>query len=165
MIATQDLDCLDRAKFHYALPLPIGPAFLDSFVDCDVQVHAFSRFSPLARDLFTITWGGQFRCDGIVGGDELVVAFAGDAIAWPVATMRDFDARLAKLGFGVVEYRRGTDLGCATCPARFAKRCRGLETSGHPGEGRGSVAQVEMTTHSARRSVSRNRAGAAGGVV
>ncbi len=125
VVATQDLDCLDRAKFRFALRAPLGLGVLDAFADCELRISAFSRFSPVAKDLFTIVCPGRFRCDGIVGSDALVVAFEGDAVAWPRATMREVADRLTEAGFGAVEYRRGTELGCAECSARFLKGCRG----------------------------------------
>ena len=124
VVATQDLDCVDRAKFRYVLGAPVSPSLLDVFGHCQVRVSAFSRFSPLARDLFTILRPGGFRCDGIVGSDELIVTFEGEAAEWPVTTMREFDGRLAKAGCGATEYRRSADLGCATCNAGFHKHCR-----------------------------------------
>ena len=128
VVATQDLDCVDRAKFRYVLGAPVSPSLLDVFGDCQVRVSAFSRFSPLARDLFTILRPGHFRCDGIVGSDELVVTFEGDAVEWPITTMREFADRLTEAGCGAVEYRRGADLGCGECHARFGKQCRGTAT-------------------------------------
>lgn len=132
VVATQDLDCVDRAKFRYVLDAPVSPSLLDVFPDCQVRISTFSRFSPLARDLFTILRPGSFRCDGIVGSDELIVTFEGEAAEWPVTTMREFDGRLAKAGCGATEYRRGADLGCGECHARFGKRCRGSATPPNP---------------------------------
>ena len=165
VVATQDLDCVDRAKFRYALPTPVDAALLGRFGDCDIRVHAFSRFSPRARDLVTIVRGDTFRCDGIVGAAALVVAFAGDAIDWPVAAMQDFADRLAQAGCGAVEYRRGADPGCATCTARFVKRCRGSKPPFHPGKGPGLAAMVDVTKLGASQMMSPGSAPFLAGVV
>lgn len=164
VVATQDLDCVDRAKFRYALPTPVDAALLARFGDCDIRVHAFSRLSPHARDLVTIVRRDTFRCDGIIGAAALVVAFAGDAIDWPVATMQDFADRLAQAGCGAVEYRRGADPGCATCTARFVKRCRGSKLPFHPGEGRSPPAMVDVTKLGASQMMSPGPAPASPGV-
>ena len=107
VVAVQDLDCIDRAKFTYTLPVPVPPTFLDQFADAQIVVHAFSRFSPRAHDLFSIVKPGCYRCDGIVDGTALTVAFEGDPLDWPTALMDDFADRLRAAGLASVDYVRG----------------------------------------------------------
>lgn len=125
VVAVQDLDCIDRAKFRYTLPMAVPPAFLDQFGDAQVVIRAFSRITPRARDLFSITKPGCFRCDGIVDGNEMTVSFDGDPLDWPMVLMEDFARRLRAAGLAAIEYVRGKDIDCGACSARIGKRCRG----------------------------------------
>jgi hypothetical protein len=129
VVAIQDLDCVDRAKFRYRLPHPLPADFHNSFADADVTLRAFSRISPRARDLYTITKAGAFRCDAIAGAREFIVTFVGDAVHWPTPIMADFAARVSAAGCGTVHYVREEGAHCAGCAMR-PSGCAGRSRSG-----------------------------------
>ena len=129
IIATQDIDCLDRAKFRYRLPAAAPGDLLERSPDTIVSLHRFSRFTPLARDLRTIVKPGAFHCASVVGERELVVTFTGDPVRWPMPLMTDFAARLAAAGYGPVRYIRGSLAHCGGCPMRLGNCARSARSS------------------------------------
>lgn len=124
--AVQDLDCLDRVKFRYALPHPLTDAFLDAFPAAQARKMPFSRLVPNGRDLYVVEREGVFHAEGIHGGDTLIVAFEGNPLDWPLEAISAFNRCLERLAYGPFHMTTGESADCANCATRFAKKCRGL---------------------------------------
>jgi hypothetical protein len=120
--AIQELDCIDRAKFRYLLPIPASDTFLDRFEDAVVTMRRFSQFSPLSRDLFVIRKAGAFLAEGVFGGREIIVLFYADPDPLPADLMEAFAKTLQ--GIGDVVYVQAAQTECRSCSQGALKQCR-----------------------------------------
>ncbi len=113
IIAVREQDCARKLRILYQFPRALSRDFLQLFPEAEVRIQEFSRFSPLAKDHFSLVIEDRILLKGIFG-EQLVIA-----VFWKAKEQNfeqevaGIESRFQQLGFGAVCYRKQPEACCA----------------------------------------------------
>ena len=106
IVAVKSYDCARKVRVSYHLPDKISDSFFEIFPDAELKIEQFSRYSPKAKDHFSMRLEYDICVNGIIDDHLLVVTYWKYDTDYPQAEINYFESRLNEAGLVDVYYTK-----------------------------------------------------------